>query len=143
MFWTRMQPARSASTMRSPFDLFNRYMSEAAQQISPTKFPAVNMWANEEGTVLTSELPGVKMEDLDISVSGKIITIKGQRPADEPGEKMVNVRSERVTGQFERAFQLPYAIDAAKVEASLKNGVLTVTLPRAESEKPRKITISA
>lgn len=144
MFWTRLQPTHSRATLSNPFELVNRFMSEApfAQRRVPG-FPAFNLWVNDEGAVLTSEIPGVKLEDLDISIAGKDVTVKGSRKQEELSEKKSCMRRERPEGDFERAFQLPYSIDGAKVEATLKNGVLTITLPRAENEKPRKITINS
>lgn len=106
-----------------------------------SSFPAFNIWSNEDGAVLTSELPGVRMEDLDITVSGKEIAIKGARKADEtPGGRYV--RHERTAGGFSRSFQLPFQIDSANVQAKLADGVLRIELPRAENDKPRKIAVS-
>lgn len=142
MSWTRHMPSERMSTVSNPLDLFNRFMNANPLTHLAADFPAFNLWADDEGVVLTSELPGVKLEDLDISVSGKNVTIKGSRKPEEVAEKSSRIRHERPEGEFERAFQLPYSIESGKVEATLKNGVLCITLPRAESEKPRKITVT-
>lgn len=143
MFFTRTQPLHARAAAGSPLELFNRFINANRFTHHGVDFPPFNLWGDEEGVVLTSELPGVKLEDLDISVSGKNLTIKGSRKADEVGEQMKRIRHERMEGDFERTFQLPFTIETEKVQATLKNGVLTVVLPRAENEKPRKITVSA
>lgn len=142
MFWTRTLPVQGKSTTGSPLDFFNRVVNSNPFGHVGVDFPAFNIWADEEGVVLTSELPGVGIEDLDISVSGKNITVKGVRKGEDLGEKMTRVRHERPEGEFERSFKLPFTIESAKVTAALKDGVLRVSLPRAESEKPRKITVN-
>lgn len=103
--------------------------------------PAVNIWADSEGAVVTSELPGVKMEDLEVTASGSEITIKGVRKAGRP-ESDTEVRTERPDGEFERSIELPFQVDAGKIEAKLSNGVLRLEVPRAEADKPRRITVS-
>jgi HSP20 family protein len=106
-------------------------------------FPAVNVWTNEDGAYLTAELPGVELKDMDISVVGEVLTLKGEH-APEPLEEGAEVhRQERGCGSFNRSIQLPFPIDVNKVEARLDKGVLYVTLPRAEADKPRKITVKA
>lgn len=105
-------------------------------------FPSFNIWNNAEGAMLTSELPGVKIEDIELTVTGDVVTIKGTRK-NALGENDRYVRRERPEGEFVRTFELPFQIDAAKVSAKSKNGVLSIELPRAESDKPRKISVSA
>lgn len=105
-------------------------------------FPSFNIWNNAEGAMLTSELPGVKVEDIELTVTGDVVTVKGTRK-NTLGEKDRYVRRERPEGEFVRTFELPFQIDAAKVSAKSKNGVLSIELPRAESDKPRKIAVSA
>lgn len=138
MFAARNHIFPGFDTMRNPFGMFDRVFGSRRNQRA---FPAVNIHADETGAVLTSELPGVKMEELEITVSGRQIVLKGERAAEEMPENGKHVRRERNAGPFERAMQLPFAIDANKVEAKFTNGVLEVVLPRAESEKPRKIEI--
>ena len=102
-------------------------------------FPAFNAWEDEQALHVEAEIPGVPMDQLEITVQGDELTIKGQRPARQ-NEGWV--RQERWHGAFERTVTLPVAIDAERVSASLENGVLTVTLPKAESAKPRRIQVS-
>lgn len=140
MFWTRTRSLLPRATFGDHFDLFSRFIGNG-DEVS-TSFPAFNVWSNEEGAILTSELPGIKMEDLDITVTGKEVTIKGARKEGD-GYDARYLRRERPAGEFTRSFEVPYQIDAARVEAKLSNGILRIELPRAENDKPRKIAVSA
>jgi HSP20 family protein len=105
-------------------------------------FPAVNLWSNSEETVLSAELPGMKAENLHITVTGNHLTLEGERTVRPEGE-VTEHRSERQEGRFSRHFKLPYEVESGKVSAVYKDGVLTVTLPRAEEAKPKRIEIKA
>lgn len=142
MFSTRNRSRSPRYTFGSPFDFIERFVSHAPDMWSGA-FPAFNVWANENGAMVTSELPGVKMEALDITASGKTITVKGARKEETGGEDVRYLRRERPEGEFNRSIELPFQIDASKVEAKLQNGVLEIRLPRAESDKPRKISVNA
>lgn len=136
-------PWREIEQMQRDMDrLFNRMTRFDRPAIAP-EFPAINIWANEEGLVVTAELPGVNTDDIDISVVNETLTLSGIRQPDtlEEGDKYH--RRERRHGKFSRTFQLPFAIEADNVEAVFENGVLHVSLPRAEAEKPKKIAVKA
>ena len=136
-------PWREIEQMQNDMDrLFNRMTRFDRPAIAP-EFPAINIWANEEGLVVTAELPGVNTDDIDISVVNETLTLSGIRQPDtlEEGDKYH--RRERRHGKFSRTFQLPFAIEADNVEAVFENGVLHVSLPRAEAEKPKKIAVKA
>lgn len=139
MLWTRSKSFFPRSTLSDSLNIFNRFMGGDAD--TSASFPAFNIWSNADGAILTSEIPGVKMEDLKITVSGKEISIAGSRKECEADSSRF-LRHERPVGQFSRTFKLPYQIDSAKVEAKLANGVLRIDLPRAENDKPRKIAIT-
>ena len=102
-------------------------------------YPTLNAWTNENEAVVTAEIPGIDPSSLDISVVGDTLTIRGSRETEPLGEGMQMLRRERPSGQFSRSLQLPFHVDAEKVAAQAKNGILTVTLPFAEVGKPRKI----
>ena len=104
-------------------------------------YPAVNIYGNEEKLLVTSEIPGLKLEDLQVSVSGRTLTLTGKRQVPELGEDECYACEERVSGDFERSIGLPYDVDAGKVEAGYRRGVLTLRLPRSESGKPKQIAI--
>lgn len=143
MFFPRMSTMRRAATVGNPLALFNRVMNDTFESCAPRirpASPAFNLWSDESGAVLTSELPGVKVEDLDITVSGKQVSVAAARKEAE-AEGQRPVRRERPQGQFQRTFELPFAVDSGKVTAAMKDGVLEIVLPRAESDKPRKIEI--
>lgn len=109
---------------------------------TPT-YPAVNIWANQDGQIISAEMPGVDPEEIDIDVTGDALSISGVRKPDEIIKEARYHRRERNYGSFSRTIQLPFMVDTKKVEASFKNGVLFVNLPRAEADKPRKIAINS
>jgi len=104
-------------------------------------FPLVNVFNDGEDFVLVAELPGVKKEDLDIQVRGDTLRIQGKKAISYDEGASVH-RRERSTGQFDRTLTLPAEVDATKVAAEYRDGVLTLRLPRAESAKPRTVTIN-
>ena len=106
-------------------------------------YPAMNVWTNEDGLIITAEVPGVKPEDIDISVVGDTLTLSGSRKPDELKEDSRYHRQERGYGDFTRSIQLPFLANVKKVEATFQNGVLNITMPRAEEDKPKKITVKA
>jgi len=104
-------------------------------------FPALNVWTNEDSLNVTAEVPGVRPEDLDISVVGDTLTLSGTRKPEELDDNARYHRQERGYGEFTRSLQLPFPVDVEKVEATFRNGVLLVAMPRSEEDKPRKITV--
>ncbi len=105
-----------------------------------TSFPAINVWEDQRHIFAEAELPGLKMEELEVLISGQELTIKGRR-GDQPREGMTYHRRERGIGEFSRSVTLPMAVDADKVQAALRDGVLLVTLPKAQEVLPRKIKV--
>lgn len=104
-------------------------------------FPALNIWEAGDQLFAEAEVPGLKAEDIDITVVGNDLTIRGRRgPAAQEG--VAYHRQERGCGEFNRVVRLPIEVDAGKVEATLKDGVLLVKLPKAESARPKKIQVS-
>jgi HSP20 family protein len=101
--------------------------------------PNVNILENKEGYVLQAEMPGVGKEGLEVTVEGTEITITGRRnPETTVGEPLFRERS---TADYRRVFELDPAIDTAKISAKITQGILTVTLPKSEQVKPRKIAV--
>jgi HSP20 family protein len=106
-------------------------------------YPPVNLWEDEGHVYAEAELPGLKLEDLEISVSGgNQLTITGTRKAPEANGGVWH-RQERGFGTFERTLGLPFPVDANRVEARLEHGVLKVTMAKSEAAKPRKILVKA
>ena len=108
-----------------------------------TVFPMVNIWTDTNMAVLTAELPGVTSENIHLSVMENNLTIEGKRERETLAQNSVLHRQERRFGDFKRSIRLPFAVEADKIEAKFNNGCLIVNLPRAEEDKPRKITIKA
>jgi len=140
---------RQVPNVWQEMDRFQREMnrlfrSTRGAQLHPApSFPAMNIWANEEGQVITAEIPGVEPQDLDISVTGEVLTLSGNRKQETVGDSTTFHRRERGYGTFKRSIQLPYPVQTDKIEAGFKNGVLSISLPRAEEDKPRKITVKS
>lgn len=106
--------------------------------------PPVNLYESADGFVLTAELPGMKLADIELAVEGNRLTIRGERKISYPDDGRTNLhRRERQAGQFRRAVELPVAIDSEKVEASYRNGVLLVKLPKPAAHRPRRIEVQA
>jgi HSP20 family protein len=103
--------------------------------------PRVDVSESKDAYVIKAELPGVSKSDVKITLHDNVLTIKGEKK-EEKEEKDVNVhRIERSFGMFERAFSLPLTVKSDKIDASFKDGVLTVTLPKAEEAKPKEIEV--
>jgi HSP20 family protein len=104
-------------------------------------YPPVNVFEQDGDFVVVAELPGVKKEDLGLKVKGDTVRIHGRKTVEYADDASVH-RRERVGDEFDRTLTLPAQIDAAKVTADYRDGVLTLRLPRAESDKPRSVTIN-
>lgn len=104
-------------------------------------YPPINVLRRGDDFVITAELPGVRKEDLDIQVKGNQVRIQGTKAVTVAEEASVH-RRERSGARFDRTLQLPAQIDADKASADYRDGVLTLTLPRAESDKPRSVAIN-
>ncbi|MDB5560907.1 MAG: heat shock protein Hsp20 family [Hyphomicrobiales bacterium] len=109
---------------------------------APREFPAMNIWANPSGAVLTAQVPGVDPEALDIAVHQETVSLRGTRTMEDFGEGAVIHRQERPTGAFTRSFVLPFRINADAVQASFKHGMLTLNLPRPDTDQPHKIKVT-
>jgi HSP20 family protein len=121
--------------------LFSLYSPSIVRR-APT-YPAINIWVSDASQFVTAEMPGVHVEDIDINVDGDTLTISGELGVEEVPAGAHIHRKERSAGKFSRTIQLPYPVDADKVEASFKNGILSILLPHIEAVKPKKITITS
>lgn len=113
----------------------------AGNGLGQEAFPPLNIYANGNEAIIAVEIPGVQKENLEISVSGGTFTLAGSREPGELSEDCRPLRRERFQGSFRRAVELPFNVEGDKVKAKLQNGILHVRLPRAESDKPRKIQV--
>jgi HSP20 family protein len=105
------------------------------------RFPQLNLWMNQNEAVVAAEVPGVDPKTIDVSVVKNLLTIQGERQEDDIGEEAVCHRAERGTGAFSRTVRMPFKVENERVSATCEKGILTITLPRAEATKPKKIEI--
>jgi len=143
MFYTRYPAANASQIRRELGDLFDGLLRGWPVDWNASRgFPAVNLWEDDEAIRAEAELPGLNMNDIEVLVVGDELTIKGRRTSPE-NKDFTYHRRERGTGEFSRTLTLPYPVNADRVEATLKNGVMTLILPKAETARPRKITVKS
>ncbi len=136
--WNQLQQLQSEVN-----HIIDRLGNDGRRAFGLNAFPPLNAWEEADALHVEAELPGLNLSDLEIYVTGgNQLTIKGRRQQPAP-EKAVWHREERNFGEFSRVLTLPYPVDADKVEARFDNGVLHVTLPKAESARPRKIVVKS
>ena len=104
-------------------------------------YPGINLWEQGDTAYVESELPGLAMEDVEVLVTGNELTISGERKIGIAPEGASYQRRERPAGRFSRVLTLPWEVDADKVQATLHDGVLSITLPKCESCKPKKVKV--
>ena len=105
--------------------------------------PAVDIFERGDDLVIRTEIPGVEKGDIDIDVENTKLTIRGERKRDKEFDEKNAYRMERVYGRFARSFNLPRTVDSSRISAIYKDGVLELTLPKAEEAKPKRIEINA
>ena len=144
----RISGTHTLSRLRDEVDrLFSEFSNEwpsfsPFNLIAGRAFPALNVWEDDQNVYAEAELPGMSMENIEVLVTGNELTIKGER-AEQSQEGASFHRRERGAGTFSRVLRLPVDVNADKVTAALKDGVLTVTLPKTEVARPRKIKVKA
>jgi len=104
--------------------------------------PAVDLYDNKDSVVVRAELPGMKREDIDISLHDGTLSISGERKVEKEYENAETYRSERFVGRFQRTISLPSPVNGEAVSAQYKEGILTVTLPKTEESKPKQIHVN-
>jgi HSP20 family protein len=109
--------------------------------IPQREFPPVNLHVNEHDLLLTLELAGIDPAKVDVTVTDDTVTIRGERPTEAVQSGQSFHRRERPTGQFQRAIQVPFAVDPSKTEATYERGILAVRLTRPENQKPKKVLV--
>jgi HSP20 family protein len=136
-------PFNELDRMRRQMDMLTGSMFGGVPQQATASgvYPALNVTEDKDKYYIRAELPGLKQEDLDIQATGKSISISGQKTIAPEDETAKYHRREREAGKFSRIIDLPDNIDTEKVEAGLANGILTITIPKAEAAKPRQIAI--
>lgn len=122
-------------------ELYGALSGGAFPKLSAGVFPLTNITEDRENFYVRAELPGIKSNELDIQVTSKGISISGERKIPEEGKNVKYHRREREAGKFSRLINLSGDLNVNKVDAGLKNGILTVKIPKAEAVKPRQITV--
>jgi HSP20 family protein len=146
MALARWNPAQDLMQMREEMDrLFNQFVrrgdGEEGSWIRGMWAPLVDIYENNDAYVLKAELPGFTKDDVQIELHNDRLIIRGERKQETEAKEEQYHRRERAYGRFERAFVLPTMIDADKVTANFKNGILELRLPKSEAAKPKRIAI--
>jgi HSP20 family protein len=143
----RWEPFRELVSLREAMDrLFEEsFVRPGGGRLAPAgmEIPAVDVYQTDDAVVVKSAIPGIKPEDIDISITGDTLTIKGETKVEEEVNEENYIRRERRYGSFCRSLALPLPVVTDKAAAEFENGVLTLTLPKAEEVKPKAIKIKA
>lgn len=145
----RWRPGRELATIRDEMNrLFDEFFSgfpfpERRRGLMEGEWaPTVDVAETDENIVVTAELPGVKQNDVEISVVNDVLTLKGEKKEEKEIKKENYHRIERSYGSFQRSITLPTGVQADKAKATYKDGVLTITIPKVEEAKPKSIKIN-
>lgn len=146
---TRWEPINDISNLSQRMDrmleeLMGRGLRRFAEddRVRGSWSPAVNILEKKDAIVITADLPGLKGEDVDITVDNGVLTIRGERRLEEVSDGETYHRVERVYGVFERTFTLPNSVDVNRIDAKFRNGEMLVTLPKREESKPRAVKVA-
>lgn len=127
-------------------NLFNfsllRYPEQDTGLLEGMWNPAMDVYDSKDNIIVKVDVPGMKKEDIDVSVHGKTLVIKGEKKQEREVKEKDYIRTERFYGSFNRAATLPAAVDANKVQAAYKNGVLELVLPKKEEAKPKQLKVN-
>jgi len=141
------KPFREVSRLRREMDrLWDEFFGPSRRLLRPLEMewaPAVDIAETADKVEIKAEVPGMDAKDIDISLTGDILTIKGEKKSEREEKKESYHLVERSYGSFSRSLRLPTAVNADKIEASYKQGVLTITCPKKEEVKPKAIDIKA
>ena len=111
------------------------------QDVARGWYPAVDIYEENDRYIVKAELPGVKQEDIKVSLANNTLTLKGERKGEHEDKHDGYHRRERIYGEFCRSFQLPTDVDAEKIQAKSKDGILEIEIPKSEKAKPKEISI--
>jgi len=140
----RFEPAQEMLTLREAMDqLYNEAFTRPLGGMRGLEVPALDMYQTEDDVVVRAALPGVKAGDVQISVTGDLLTLRGEmKEKTDVQEAAYHIREQR-TGTFERSVGLPSAVLADKAKAEFEDGLLTITLPKVPENKPKTISVKA
>lgn len=140
----RWDPGRDMVDLQQDMNrLFDSFFGRPAPVTGPDRVwaPALDMYETRGDLVVAAELPGVNEKDIQLSIAGEVLTLRGERVPTADMSQHPQYRGERWYGKFERSVALPIPVQADKVTATYRDGVLTVTLPKSEAIKPKEIRI--
>ena len=137
----RWEPFRVSEIQSEVNRLFDNFFGRPSSGTGRTWTPPVDMYATKDDLVLTMEVPGVSEKDVSVSITGDLLTVKGERRFENQVKEQDLLHVERTYGKFERVIQLPMAVQADRVKATYREGVLEIKLPKAEELKPKEIKI--
>jgi HSP20 family protein len=140
----RWEPEREMMTLREAMDrLFDDAFTRPFSLNESRHGPALDMYQTDDDVVVKAALPGMKADDVQINITGDAISIKGEmKEKNETKEKNYHIREQR-WGSFERSVMLPTSVVSDKAKAEFEDGILTITLPKAEAVKPKIVTVKA
>jgi HSP20 family protein len=145
---TRFNPATDTAHLPQGMErLFDEMLGRGMWRTSEERplrgswVPAINILEREDSMVITADLPGLRAEDVEVTVEEGTLSIRGERKLEEAAEGETYHRVERLYGVFERTFTLPNSVDVGKIEARFSNGEMLLTLPKREESKPRSVKI--
>jgi len=141
---TRWEPMRDMMSLREAMDrLFDDAFTRPISVSGVSGMPAIDMYQTNDDVIVKATLPGLKAEDVDITVTGETLTLRGEfKHEDEKKDTNYHIREQR-SGSFERSILLPTDVKADKAKADFEDGILTITMPIAEEVKPKSIMIKA
>jgi HSP20 family protein len=140
----RFESSREMVRMSESMDrLFDNIYGRGWRDNDLSDSPSVDMYQTENEIVIKASLPGLKADDIQISVVGDVLTLRGEVNSEEEIKEASYHIRERRSGSFSRSLPLPAAVQADKAKAEFENGVLTLTLPKAEEMRPKTITVKA
>lgn len=140
----RWEPAREMMSLRDAMDrLFDDAFTRPLSLKEAWSVPAIDMYQTDDEIIVKAALPGITSDEVQINITGEVLTLKGEvKQEEEKKEKAWHIREQRY-GSFERSVVLPTDVMADKAKAEFENGILTITLPKADEVKPRTITVKA
>jgi HSP20 family protein len=148
MTLVRWQRARNMHTMQDEMNRLGNEFFRGGMRDKPARWkgswmPAVDMYEGKAAFTLKAELPGFSKDDVQLEIKDNVLTLTGERKRESDEKAAQYHRVERAYGAFRRSFRLPALVNADKAEATFKDGLLELTLPKAEEAKPKPIRITA
>lgn len=142
----KWNPRKNVFSVRNRINsLFDDFFYPSGWEDVPSSLtdwnPIVDIYENDDQIIVKADLPGVEKKDIHVDVKNDVLTIRGERSSESESKKQNYYRRERTLGKFERSLTLPSEVDTEKINASYKDGVLKIEIPKPEGQKPKQITV--